>query len=192
MFHASTSLPTTLLRGAAAGAAVSALALTAFAGPAAADAGVFRDQHGDVSVGADIERVRLVNDDTVRIRVTHRDLRRSWRSGSSISVFLDTDRQRSGPEYIFAGGTFEGSDYALQRAAGWRVADPQAEPMRCSYAMTLDYATDVAAITIGRGCLGRPGAVRVAVRTGGESAAGVIERDWLGERRELTPWVRRG
>ena len=61
-----------------------------------------------MSQGADIHKVRVTNGEKqLRINVVHRDLVRSWRSGSSVAVYIDTDRDRTGPEYAFVGGTFE-------------------------------------------------------------------------------------
>jgi hypothetical protein len=192
------TLAPTTLRGLAAGAVLTALSAAAFAGPAAAETRVFPDAKGDIAHGADIYRVRVANGtEMVRIKVVHRNLVRSFRSGSSVSVFLDTDRRDRGPEYVFSGGTFEGSDYALAKTDGWRRADRANQPMRCDYDMKLDYAKDIALVRINRACLGNPDAVRVAVKTGGEhvNKAGEttkIEVDWLGERRQFTSWVKRG
>ncbi len=180
---------TTLLAGASAVAAVLSLSAAA---PAAADTAAFRDQRGDMGYGADIHRVRVVNDDVLRVRVTHQNLVRSYESGSSISVFLDTDRQRKGPELVFVGGTFEGADYALLRADGWKQAGRRA--VDCGYAMQLDYAEDTATIRLDRDCLEGAGAVRVEVLTGNDltvDGSGTA-RDWLGERREFSEWVPRG
>jgi hypothetical protein len=63
--------------------------------------------------------------------------------------------------------------------------------------MKLDYAKDTALIRIDRVVLRDPGAVRVEVKTGGElvpdgDEPATTEVDWLGERRDFTPWVKRG
>ncbi|HLN76514.1 MAG TPA: hypothetical protein VK204_05670 [Nocardioidaceae bacterium] len=191
------SLTSTTFRGLATGAVLSVFGAAAFAGPAAAETAVFTDTRGDISHGADIQRVRVVNDDQVRVKVVHRNLVRSFRSGSSVAVFIDTNRRHKGAEYLFHGGTYEGSDYALVRASGWKAADGQAEPMRCGYSMKLDYAKDTAFIRIDRACLDKPGAIRVEVKTGGEhvNKAGETTRtevDWLGKPRQFTSRVKRG
>jgi hypothetical protein len=64
--------------------------------------------------------------------------------------------------------------------------------LECSYVSRIDYAADVTRIRISRGCLERPGEVRVAVKAGGEQPDGDVVRDWLDGRRSLTPWVPRG
>lgn len=188
------SLSSTVVRGLAGGAAASLLGAAVFAGAAAADTAVFSDARGDLDHGADIHRVRVVNtDQAVRVKVTHDDLVRSFRSGSSLRVYLDTDRTQSGPEFAFVGGTFEGSDYALVRSHGWKLGR---RVVRTPHELTLDYAKDVAHIRIERGDRFDPRAVRVAVKTGGEMTpdgkGATTAVDWLGDRRELTSWVRRG
>jgi hypothetical protein len=128
----------------------------------------------------------------------HRDLVRSFRSGSSISIFLDTDRARRGPEYVFTGGTFEGADYALLKANGFKAAGNRQAPLHGgSYIMRLDYRRNVAHISIDQVVLKDPGAVRVAVKTGAEAlpaggGTGTREVDWLGAPRQLTPWIEQG
>ncbi|MGE5719238.1 MAG: hypothetical protein ACM3XQ_05130, partial [Nocardioidaceae bacterium] len=119
----------TMFRRIAAAAVVSAVSTTVLAGAASAETRVFKDERGDIAHGADIHRVRVVNDKQVRVNVVHRDLRRSYKSGSSITVFIDTDRQRKGPEFVFLGGTFEGSDYELLKAKGWKRAGDQPAPL---------------------------------------------------------------
>lgn len=188
----------TKIRRFAAATLVSAVGTTALAGAAAAETVVFKDAAGDLDHGADIRRVRVVNDDQVRVKVVHDDLVRSYESGSSISVFIDTKRKRKGPEFVFLGGTFEGADYALLPAKGWkRSSDTQVPLNGGSYVMRLNYEKDTALIKFDREVLGEPGAVRVEVKTGGEMVAEGDEpattgRDWLGKRRDFTPWVKRG
>jgi hypothetical protein len=180
-------------------AAVSALSITAFAGTAMAETAAFTDAHGDMSQGADIRTVRVINgEERLRINVVHRDLVRSFRSGSSVSVFIDTDPARSGPEYVFAGGTFEGADYALLPAEGFKADGNRQVPLRGgSYIMKLDYVHDVARISIDQVVLQDPAKVRVEVKTGAEllpegSTASTNEVDWLKQPRRFTTWVAKG
>lgn len=172
------------------GAAVAALAL-GLAGPAAAATGTFEDATGDVAHPVDIQSVKVVNEKNVRITIQHEDLRPSFRSGASGTVFLDTDPAEAGPEFAFTGGYFEGADYALIKTDGWTFGR-RAVPLTCSYEMHLDFAADVTRMRMSRACIDHPGKVRVAVKVGGEQPDGDIVRDWLGSRRELTPWVARG
>jgi hypothetical protein len=180
-------------------AAVSALGITAFAGTALAQTSVFRDAHGDMSQGADIRRVRVVNgEDQLKINVVHRDLVRSFRSGSSLSVFIDTDPARPGPEFVFTGGTFEGADYALLKADGFKAAGNRQVPLHGgSYQMRLDYVDDVARISIDQVVLKDPAKVRVEVKTGAEmlpegGAPASNEVDWLNAPQRFTRWVEKG
>ena len=190
---------TTAARRVAGVAAVSALSITGLAGTAAAETAAFTDARRDMSQGADLHRVRVVNgEQALRVNVRHRDLVRSFRSGSSLSVFLDTDRARGGPEFVFTGGTFEGADYALLKADGFQAAGTRQVPLRGgSYLMRLDYVEDVARISIDQVILGDPGRVRVEVKTGAEltppgGAEPTTEVDWLGTPRRFTPWIAKG
>jgi hypothetical protein len=189
----------TAARRVAGAAAVSALGITALAAPALAATSDFVDARGDMSQGADIRKVRVVNEDEqLKIKVVHRDLVRSFRSGSRLSVFIDTDRTRTGPEYVFQGGTFEGADYALLKAEGFQAAGNRQVPLHGgSYIMRVDYVKDVARIRIDQVVIGGPAKVRVEVKTGAEllpegTAAPSTEVDWLGTPNSFTPWVARG
>jgi len=181
-------------------AAVSAITITGLAGTAFAQTSAFEDAKGDMKQGADIRKVRVVNgDEQLRINVRHRDLVRSFRSGSSIAVYIDTDRTRTGPEYVFLGATFEGGDYALLPADGFQQVGRRQVPLHGgTYIMKLDYVEDVARIAIDQVVLGDPGQVRVEVKTGaellpeGSTTPKPAEVDWLGEPKKFTPWVAQG
>jgi hypothetical protein len=177
-------------------AAVSALSIIGFAGAATAEVAAISDARGDVSQGADIRKVRVINGtERLRINVVHRDLVRSFRSGSSISVFIDTDPQRPGPEFVFTGGTFEGADYALLKADGFKAANNRQVPLNGgTYIMKLDYVDDVARISIDQVVLKDPAKVRVEVKAGAEllpegSTEPNHEVDWLNTPRRFTAWV---
>lgn len=192
----------TVARRVAGVAAVSALSITGIvglAGTAMASAAAFTDARGDMSQGADIQKVRVINgENRLRVNVVHRDLIRSYESGSSIAVYLDTDRKRTGPEYVFQGATFEGGDYALLPAKGFKASGNQQVPLRGgTYIMRLDFDKDVARISIDQAVLRNPNRVRVEVKTGAElvppgSTVPTTEKDWLGTPRSFTPWVAKG
>ena len=185
---AAASVAGVILTGAsAAGASAAAPAGTS---PTATGTLVATDAHGDMAHGADIWKVTVGHRKQVTVDIRHADPVRSYKGGSSGSVFLDTDPARTGPEYVFTGGLFEGADYQLARVKGWKTVGPI--NLRCSYIMKLDYAGDVTHIAIGRGCLGDPAKVRVAVRTGGEQPDGTLVRDWLHRPRSFTRWLARG
>ena len=184
----------------AAVAAVSAVAITAAASTALAQSTSFDDAHGDMKQGADIRKVRVSNgEEALRVNVRHRDLVKSFRSGSSIAVFIDTDAARTGPEYVFQGATFEGADYALLKADGFKADGNRQVPLRGgSYVMKLDYVEDVARISIDQVVLGSPDKVRVEVKTGaellpeGSTTPESKEVDWLGTPKSFTPYVAKG
>ncbi len=171
-------------------ASIAVAGTLALGGTAFAQSASFRDARGDIRHGADIHGVKVTNEDSVRVKVKHANLVRSYRSGSSLSVFLDTDRSESGPEYMLVGGTFSGTDYALVKADGWQVGRRVNAP-DCAYRMDLDYEADTATVTVERDCIGKPGAVRVAVRTTGTVGDDIV-RDWLDGRRNFTSWIPRG
>ena len=95
-------------------AVLSAAALTlGLAGPAhAASIGVKDPQ--DTFHGSDLRAVQLKNRVANVVVVTsHTNLRRDPRTGSSGAVYVDTDRRDKGPEFVFVGGYFAGTDYQL-------------------------------------------------------------------------------
>jgi len=174
---------------------VGAVALAAgtlmLAGPAVAAERTFGDPRDDVRHGVDIETVKVVNEKNVRVVVHHEDLVRSYESGAGMTAWVDTDPGNEGPEFAFAAGLFEGTDYVLVRTDGWKLRHG-AVPLRCSYEMNLDYAEDVTRFRMSRACLDRPDRVRVAVRAAGQQKDGDHVRDWLGRPREFTARVGRG
>ncbi len=174
---------------------VGAVALAAgtlmLAGPAVAAERTFGDEKNDVRHGVDIESVTIVNEKNVRVVVHHKDLVRSYKSGAGMTAWVDTDPGNEGPEFAFAAGLFEGTDYVLVRTDGWKLRH-SAAPLRCSYEMNLDYAEDVTRFRMSRACLDRPDRVRVAVRAAGQQKDGDQVRDWLGGPRQFTAWVGRG
>ncbi len=181
--------PTTKTLAAATAAALTGSVL-ALAGSAAATTSI-PDAVGDMDHGADIVSVKVVNEKSVRVVLKTADLVPSYQSGAGVKIYFDTDRHHAGPEYAFLGGLFDGTDYGLVRVEGWTVPKYPTTVGKF-YIMHLDYEKDVAKIRISRAALGRPGAVRVAVRTSGEQPNGDYVHDWLGSRREFSPWITRG
>lgn len=177
---------------AAAAAAVTAATLGS-AAAAHADAIGVRDPR-DTFHGSDLRAVQLRNlDHTVAVVTNHTNLRRDPATGSAGAVYLDTDRSDRGPEFVFVGGFFEGTDYQLLHTEGfgrkrWGV------PVDGTYEMAVNYAKEQVRMRMSREALGEPGAVRVAVRVSGTRSDGTSSGlvDWLGEPRSFTPWVARG
>jgi hypothetical protein len=177
---------TTLLS--AATLSVAALVLTQLA-PANADSIGVSDP-ADLGHGVDLRAVVVDHAaDNVVVTTTHTDLRRSFRSGSSGAVFLDTDPADPGPEYVFAGGYFVGTDYQLLHTEGFASA-AWGKPVKGSYRMRIDYDTEHVRMRMSREAIGSPEEVRVAVRVAGTRPDGSnTRRDWLGEPRSWTDWV---
>ncbi len=168
--------------------AVAALALTQLA-PASAD-GIGVPDPKDLGHGVDLRSVVVDhNARNVVVTTTHTDLRRSFRSGSSGAVFLDTDPSDPGPEYVFAGGYFVGTDYQLLSTDGFS-GSAWGEPVDGSYRMKIDYGLEQVRMRISRDAIGSPDQVRVAVRVAGTRPNGSnTRRDWLRAPRSFTDWV---
>ena len=176
----------TSLSGAA--LALAALTLSPLA-PAGADAIGVRDAQ-DLDHGVDLRSVEVRHGDrNLVVTTTHTDLERSFRSGSSGAVFLDTDPTDKGPEYVFVGGYFVGTDYMLLRTDGF-AEKSWIEPAEGSYRMRIDYDADQVRMRISRETLGSPEEVRVAVRVAGSRPDGSSTPvDWLVGPRAFTDGV---
>jgi hypothetical protein len=176
----------TTILGAAALSAALTLSLQTTAG--ADSIGV--EDPADLGHGADLRSVVVEHKArNVVVTTTHTNLRPSWRSGSSGSVFIDTDPSNPGPEFVFVGGYFDGTDYTLVHAEGWHHRS-WGEPVDGSYRMRLDYDREHVRMRISREALGSPEEVRVAVKVAGTRRDGSnTKRDWLGEPRSWTEWV---
>ena len=168
--------------------AVAALALTQT--PAANADGIGVSDPKDLGHGVDLRSVEVEHKTrNVVVTTTHTDLRPSYRTGSSGSVFLDTDPADPGPEYALSGGYFLGTDYVLVEVDGFS-RKAMGEPVEGSYRMSVDYDTEHVRMRISREAIGSPDEVRVAVRVAGSRPDGSNTRtDWLGEPRSFTDWV---
>ncbi len=174
---------------AAALAVATALTLSPLA-PANADAIGVRDAN-DLDHGVDLRSVVLDHRaENVVVTTTHTDLRPSFRTGSSGAVYLDTDELDAGPEYVFVGAFFSGSDYQLLNTDGFGHRR-WGQPVEGSYELRLRYVKDQARIRIDREAIGSPDQVRVAVRVSGTRPDGTSMgvQDWLKEPRSFTDWV---
>ena len=177
---------TTLLS--AATLAVASLALANLA-PAYAD-GIGVSDPQDLDHGVDLRSVEVEHRSrNVVVTTTHTNLRATFRSGSSGGVFLDTDPADPGPEYVFAGGYFVGTDYVLLHTDGF-ASSAWGEPVEGSYRMKLDFDLEQVRMRISREAIGSPEQVRVAVKVAGSRRDGSsTAKDWLGEPRSFTDWV---
>ena len=177
---------TTILSAAA--LSVAALTLTQLA-PATAD-GIGISDPQDLGHGVDLRSVEVQHKAAnVVVTTTHTDLQETFRSGSSGSVFIDTDPSDPGPEYVFSGGFFVGTDYQLLTTDGF-AHTKWGEPVEGSYRMKVDYDKETVRFRISRETIGSPDEVRVAVRVAGTRPNGSTTRtDWLGAPRSFTDWV---
>lgn len=176
-------------------AALTAAALTlGLAGPANAVTSIGVTDPVDTWHGSDLRAVHVEHRDHRVVVVTqHSNLRRDWRTGSSGSVFLDTDPDDWGPEYVFAGGYFEGTDYVLLETEGFSTKT-WGEPVEGNYEMTIRYGRDRVRMRMARAIFDGPSEVRVAVKVSGTRTDGTRHGlvDWLGDKREFTTWVSKG
>ena len=178
----------TLATTAALSVAALTLALSAPAGAASIGVADPKDSHH----GSDLRSVQVVNGDhNVRVVTTHTNLRRDPATGSAGAVYLDTDPQDRGPEFVMVGGYFEGTDYQLLHTEGFGHRN-WGRPVSGSYEMRVDYDKDLVRMRMSRAALGRPGKVRASVKVSGLHTDGTSVVDWLGDPRSFTRWVSRG
>lgn len=177
------------------GAAVAAASATALAlslGAPASAAGIGVTDPDDVNHGVDLRAVNVVhNDKSLKIVLNHTNLRPSPKSGAGGAVYLDTDPADKGPELVFVGGYFEGTDYQLLHTEGFGVKNWKGV-VDGFHILRLDYDKEQTRMRISRAALGAVDSVRVAVRVSGERRDGTQVVDWLGDPRSYTPWVSRG
>ena len=173
-------------------AAIAGALTLGVAGPASA-AGIGMKDPIDIYHGVDLRSVVVNHDDALKITTTHLGLRRDPATGSGGAVYIDTDRSDAGPELVFVGGYFEGTDYQLIHTEGFGRKNWKA-PVDGFYVMRVDYDKEQVRMRISRDALGPADKVRVAVRVSGTRTDGTSHGlvDWLGEPRSFTPWVERG
>lgn len=94
------------------------------------------------------------------VRVRFKELMRS--SSAGVSIFLDTDRDAKGPEYVLSSGLGDGTDYVLTKADGWRGTDQRVD---CDYDARFWWGDKNAVrVRIARECLDEPSTLRVSVK----------------------------
>jgi hypothetical protein len=147
---------------------------------AAAETRAFSDPAGDIHSGADVRKVLVRNEAGVVVTVAHRDLRRAKTPG--VGIWFDTNRARSGPEFLAALNIYETYFWPVRR---WKVYGEA--PLACPMSGGLFYKADITRVRVSRSCLGRPERVRVSVSAGQSS-----REDWAPGYHKFFPWVRRG
>lgn len=176
---------------AALAAVLAAVALCYAAAPATAEAVTVKDPADATGSLTDIRAVRVAHGpQRLLVRVFFTDLQRDSDGGpSGLSVFLDTDPARKGPEFRLSTGLQEGTDYALVRMSGWKVTGQR---LTCAHSVRLDFAAHRVTARVARTCLGRPATVRVGVRMRDDYDASHPMTDWLGSARSFTRAVSAG
>ncbi|WP_183099435.1 hypothetical protein [Nocardioides pelophilus] len=173
-------------------AATAALTL-GLAGPAHAERyGI--DDPSDTPHGSDLLAVDIQNRDHKLIVVTtHDNLRRAPSTGSGGLVYIDTDPENRGPEFVFVAGFYRGTDYQLIETQGFSP-EQWGEPVDGNYSMDVDYARDKVRFEISRPAISGADDVRIAIKVSGTRTDGTSRGtvDWLGSRRAFTPWIARG
>ncbi len=125
--------------------------------------------------------------DTATVKVKFTDLRRNSQGGpSSIGIFLDTNQDRTGPEFRLGSGLQNGTDYQLVRMRNWR---PVGDPRSCQHHVDLQFATDRLVLTVARSCIGTPATLRVGAKMTDQFDASHPILDWMTGPRRWTAAV---
>lgn len=163
--------------------AIPALALAAAASvvlAAPAHAEFYRiDDPADASTSlTDIYGVEVNHgNEKVLVKVRFNELMRS--SAAGVSVYLDTDRDEKGPEYLLSSGLGDGTDYVLTVADGWQGTDDRVD---CDYSARPKWGQDVFRAVIDRDCFDRSPSVRVSVKMVDQADGSRPVRDWVPKR----------
>ncbi len=158
---------------------------------APASAASLRVKDGDdTTIKADIERVVVQHEARLKVKFHFDDLlKRSDRWIQGLDVYVDLGGTDAKPDLMMEAGLWKGADalVATTGKGGWGLGSQ----LDCFSRLRVDWQQETAVAVFGRGCLGKHAKVRVAAISY-EGRDGVYENDWLGDRRELTSWVRRG
>jgi hypothetical protein len=120
----------------------------------------------------------------VVVRVDFAELKPTSDAGpSSLSVFVDTDRSTSGPEFRIGTGLQAGTDYQLVRMENWKAVG---EALTCPHVVAINFDTNRVRTRISRSCLGNPQKVRIGVKMTDLYDGSHPVVDWLGKRRYLS------
>lgn len=173
-------------------ATVAATVLAALtAAPAHADRGGYDDPADAAGSLNDIDAVD-VRHGTEKVRVTVHvdDLRaRSDAGPAGMTVYLDADPGRRGPELAVVSGLYAGTDFQLLRVRRWQLVG---EPSTCAHRLRLRPVLDRVQLWVDRACLDEPQRVRVAVKMLDQYDGSHPVVDWVRAHRRMTPWVRSG
>lgn len=115
--------------------------------------------------------------ENLRVKVYFNELMRS--SAAGVSVFIDTDRDRKGPEYVLSSGLGDGTDYVLTEARAWQGSDNR---VSCDYAARPRWGKDVFRAVISRDCFDGASSVRVSVKMVDQADGSHPVVDWAPKR----------
>ncbi len=157
--------------------------------PAQAATKTFADAKGDMDSGNDLLRVKVRNEDRIRLVAKHDNLTRQ--SGGGIAWFIDVNSDRRGPEFRIAGGlTAAGTDWNILRVRRWHVVGDQ---ISCFSNLDLAPRADTSSFVLGRACVGgHQGRIRVSVEASDSDQSGDVFRDFVPARHAFTGWAKRG
>lgn len=119
--------------------------------------------------------------ENVLVKVRFNELVRS--SAAGVSVFVDTDREARGPEYVLSSGLGDGTDYVLMAADGWRGSEDRID---CDYAASPKWGNDVFRAVLSRDCFDRVASVRVSVKMVDQADGSHPVGDWAPKRHRWT------
>jgi hypothetical protein len=111
------------------------------------------------------------------VKVRFNELMRS--SAAGVSIFIDTDPDRKGAEYVLSSGLGDGTDYVLTEAKGWRAVDKR---VSCDYTAKPKWGKDLFRTVISRDCFDRAPKVRVSVKMGDQADGSHPVVDWAPKR----------
>ena len=169
-------------------AAVAVLALLALAAPAHAEEVIVNDGADASASLTDIRKVRVAHgDNQLAVRVNFPDLRKQANAG--LSIFIDKNAERRGPEFGLGAPLFSGGDYTLLRMKRWQFTGQRVE---CDYNLELKWKKDVLILTADRGCFGNAEELRVGMKMTDNADGSHPITDWMTGRREFTTWLAAG
>lgn len=113
----------------------------------------------------------------VLVKVRFNELMRS--SAAGVSVYIDTDRDARGPEFVLSSGLGDGTDYVLTAADGWSGSDDR---ISCDYSARPKWGNDVFRAVVSRDCLDGAASVRVSVKMVDQADGSHPVLDWVPKR----------
>lgn len=136
----------------------------------------------------DIRKVRVGHGtENVKVRTTFPDLMKNGHA--TLTVFIDTDVDRRGPEYGVVLPLFSGSDYVLRRMRKWK---PVGKPVDCDYRGRFAWKKDFVRVRFDRDCFHDADQVRVGLKMRDHFDASHPIIDWLKGHRRWTRWLATG